>query len=172
MREQCKKLEDAEKTALALKEKLKQDMEFQDQMNRDGQEKQALELAMANRSIQDLRTKLKIMEESKSKLESEMVTSKTEMIRMETNINRIKEKCRDGDVATRAAKEESDALRAELDRMNTDYKKLKAKAVSMEEKSLKQSNETEIAIKERDQVWFVIVIVVVYILSIRFCTKQ
>ena len=56
----------------------------------------------------------------------------------------------------KAASDESEAVKAELDRIGTEYKKLKIRAVDLDEKQVKRNSELEKVIKERDKVKFVI----------------
>jgi len=54
----------------------------------------------------------------------------------------------------RSAKEEAEAVKAELDKVSADYKKLRVRMVDIEEGSSKRSKALEEAVRERDLVFF------------------
>jgi len=63
-----------------------------------------------------------------------------------------KDKLKELELKCRASGEESEALRAELERVASDYKKLKVKVVDLEEGVFKRSKAVEDVVKEKEQV--------------------
>ena len=142
---------ESEKIAVSNANKLRAQLDLAVSGFEEMQQKTALEMAMLTRDLQDQRTKMKIFQESKAKLEAEVLGARTEHTRVETEKTRAKDKIKDLETKNRAAADELEAIKAELDRIGTDYKKLRVKAVSLEENAFKRSKEVELAVKERDQ---------------------
>jgi len=143
---------ESEKIALAESEKLRIELQMTVKNHEEMQQKMALEAAVLKRDLTDQRNKMKIFQESKTKLESETYEARTELARAETNTSRMKDKIKELELKLRAAADESEAVKAEFDRVNTDYKKLKVKCVDLEEKQSKKTHDVEKILKERDQI--------------------
>merc|ERR1712146_812762 len=82
------------------------------------------EVATANRSVHDFQSKLKIMEENRKCLESELMSTRTEMIRMESLMQEWKGNFEDLEASNNKNKEDNNHLRLELSNVNERYKTL------------------------------------------------
>ena len=111
-----------------------------------------MEVATAQRNMREVQSKMKIMEENKKCLESELTSTRREMIHMESSMREWKGNCEEYEMSSRKTNEDNERLRIELNDVNERYKSLGTKLDILEEQSRKSSSEAKLAIKERDRV--------------------
>ena len=94
------------------------------------------------------------MEENRKCLESELMSTRTEMIRMESLMQEWKGNFEDLEASNNKNKEDNNHLRLELSNVNERYKPLCMKHDTLEERTRKKDSEANLVMRERDRVSF------------------
>jgi len=108
-------------------------------------------VATANRSVYDFQSKLKIMEENRKCLESELMGARTGLIRMESSMQEWKGNCEDLEASNNKNREDNKHLRLELSNANEIYKTLSMKHETLEERIRKKDSDANLVMRERDR---------------------
>ena len=151
-KDQMKLIEENEKKVSIENQKLRAELDLAIKSHEEMQQKMSLEVVVLKRDLQDQRTKMKIFQESKAKLETEVLGARTDYARAENSLNKMKDKCKEYELKARASSDECQSLKTELERITNDYKKLKVKVVDLEEGQFKRNKAIEDIVREKEHV--------------------
>ena len=136
IRKERDNLLEAERVAKGETEKVRTELTLVKQAHDEMQLKMAGEGANLKREITELRSRMKIMQESKSKTDTEAMEVRLDQTRLENECARLKESLKDAENRVSAKEQEVEGTRSELIRVTDLYKAHKVKLVDLEQKEL------------------------------------
>ena len=136
IRKERDNLLEAERVAKGETEKVRTELTLVKQSHDEMQLKMAGESANLKREITELRSRMKIMQESKSKTDTEAMEVRLDQTRLENECARLKESLKDAENRVSAKEQEVEGTRSELLRVTDLYKAHKVKLVDLEQKEL------------------------------------
>jgi chromosome segregation ATPase len=142
------KLVESERYANQEVEKFKTEIDLLKRSHDDMQLQMARESANMKRELGDNRGKMKLMQESKSKTDTETMRVRLDQTRLENETARLKEIIKDHEVKSAAGASDLVDLRAELAKINELYRTSKARVIDFEQKDLRRDKKVENAMEE------------------------
>ena len=150
--EECRrerdKLVESERYALQEVEKYKTEIELLKRSHDDMQLQMARESAAMKQELSDSRGKMKLMQESKSKTDTETMRVRLDQTRLENETARLKEIIKDHETKGAAAAQDLVDIRSELAKVNELYRNSKARVIDFEQKDLRRDKKVEDAMEE------------------------
>ena len=131
--------EEHEKKAVQESETAKAEREIAVKQHEEMQQQMAKDMTTMRRELQDMRNKQKISAESRTQMEKETMAARLEATKAETEVNKVTEWCKELDLKMNKSSEELRAVKGERSELDKDYKKLKMKAVELEENLTKKA---------------------------------
>ena len=139
---------DAQRIAQSDADKYRTEVEMLKKSHDDMQLQMARESANTRRELQEARDKMKLMQESKSKTDTETMRVRLDQTRLENETARLKEIIKDHEMKAGATSEEMADLRSELAKIGELYRTSKARVIDFEQKDLRRDKKVEQAMEE------------------------